>query len=175
MQQLYTTKEAARLLGISDGTIRSWLSRFPSVFEADKHIVIQEGKKLWTEAGLDLIKQRAAENAASRNASATETAIDTAASNVTPATDNATQHAANNDAELATFSDAMIDGFTDKISLEIAATIAEKLPGRVLHHIQRMLHTPSTKEREILQHATLQQLHLLPGVEKKYLALPQSK
>ena len=167
MQQLYTSAEAARLLGISDGTIRSWLSRYPEVFIPDIHIVQQDNKKLWTEAGLDLLRQRAAENAG-----ATENAIEIAANSDAPAQEIATQHAASND---ASFSDAIVEGFTDKISLEIAATIAEKLPSRVLHHIQRMLLSPSHKELEILQQATQQQLQLLPGVEGKYLALPQSK
>ena len=69
----------------------------------------------------------------------------------------------------------MVNAFVDKISVELAVSIAEQLPSRVLFHINRMLHIPSSKEREILQHATQQQLQLLPGVEGKYLALPQSK
>lgn len=181
MQQLHTTAQAAELLGIPAATIRSWLSRFPEVFRESIHIVVQDGKKLWTETGLDLLRQRAAENAtpfaADNDAVATRNATENAAIDVTPASEPATQHIANNDASAAaTFNDALVDGFTDKLSLEIAAAIAEKLPGRVLHHINRMLHHETThQEQEILQHAVQQQLQLLPGIEKKYLALPQSK
>ena len=186
--QLYTTPEASKTTGIPEGTIRSWLSRYPEAFQPDIHLAQQEGKKLWTEAGLELLRQRDAENKAKGNA-APETAIDsiaktdaiaaaepatnTIASN--DATDNATQHAANNNAGETTFSDAMVNAFTDKISVELAATIAERLPSRILFHINRMLQAPSIQEREILQNATTQQLQKLPGVEKKYLALPQSK
>ncbi len=182
MQHLHTTAQAAELLGIPAATIRSWLSRFPEVFQESIHIVVHDGKKLWTETGIDLLRQRAAENAtpfaANNDAVTTQNATETAVIDVTPASEPATQHVANNDASStsATFNDALVDGFTDKLSLEIAAAIAEKLPGRVLHHINRMLHhNPTHQEQEILQHATQQQLQALPGTEKKYLALPQSK
>ncbi len=182
MQQLHTTAQASELLGIPASTIRAWLSRFPGVFHEGIHIVIQDGKKLWTETGLDMLRQRATENAApfaaDNDAVTTQNATETAAIDVTPASERATQHVANKDASSAsaTFNDALVEGFTDKLSLEIAGAIAEKLPGRVLHHINRMLHhNPTHQEQEILQHAIQQQLHLLPGTEKKYLALPQSK
>ena len=180
MQQLYTNVEAASLLGIPDATIRSWLSRYPEAFQIGTHLIEEGKKKLWTEQGLELLRQRAAENAAkdavTSDASATQPAIETAAKSVAPATEPATQRAANNDAPAASFNDALIEGFTDKLSLEIAGAIAERLPSRVLHHVNRMLHqNPTQQEAEILHHATQQQLQLLPGVEGKYLALPQSK
>lgn len=66
MPNLYTTPEAARETGIPEGTIRSWLSRQPGAFQIDHHIVVDEsGVKLWTDAGIELLKsRRASKNAA---------------------------------------------------------------------------------------------------------------
>lgn len=68
--QLYTTPEAAKETGIPESTIRSWLRRHPGVFLIDTHIIIDEnGVKLWTAAGIELLKSRTApKNAPSDNA-----------------------------------------------------------------------------------------------------------
>ena len=64
MSNLYTTPEAAKLTGIPESTIRSWLRRHPQVFQMDVHLVADEHKrKLWTEAGIEVLRSRALENA----------------------------------------------------------------------------------------------------------------
>jgi hypothetical protein len=46
------------------------LSRHPEVFQVDVHVVIEEsGRKLWTDAGIELLRsRRATENAAENDA-----------------------------------------------------------------------------------------------------------
>lgn len=69
MQNLYTTPEASRETGIPESTIRSWMRRHPGVFQIDTHVVVEEsGRKLWTEAGLELLRSRASENATADDA-----------------------------------------------------------------------------------------------------------
>ncbi|WP_414579637.1 hypothetical protein [Anabaena sp. CCY 9402-a] len=69
MQNLHTTPEASRETGIPESTIRSWMRRHPGVFQIDVHVIVEEsGRKLWTEAGLDLLRSRAAENAPEEDA-----------------------------------------------------------------------------------------------------------
>ncbi|MBW4556401.1 MAG: hypothetical protein KME59_10755 [Trichormus sp. ATA11-4-KO1] len=64
MSQLYTTPEASRETNIPESTIRSWLRRHPGVFLVDVHVVVEDsGRKMWTEAGLELLRSRASENA----------------------------------------------------------------------------------------------------------------
>ncbi len=64
MSNLYTTPEAAKLTGIPESTIRSWLRRHPEVFQFNIHLVADEhNRKLWTEPGIDLLRSRASENA----------------------------------------------------------------------------------------------------------------
>jgi len=64
---LYTTPEASKLTGIPDGTIRSWLSRYPQIFVVDTHVIIEKtGRKMWTDAGVELLRSRASQNAADK-------------------------------------------------------------------------------------------------------------
>ena len=191
--KLYTSSEAATILGISANTVRSWLSRYPQAFEVGVHLVEQSGKRVWTETGLSLLRQRVEENATPFNdAVATKSEMSNVAESDEIATESemsavsnsdampnianetATSPTTNNDADRTSFSDAMVNAFTDKLAVELSASIAEKLPERILFHINRMLHQPAEKERVILQVATEKQLQQLPGIEKKYLALPQS-
>lgn len=69
MSNLYTTPEASKLTGIPESTIRSWLRRHPEVFQLDTHLVADEhNRKLWTEAGIELLRSRALENATTDDA-----------------------------------------------------------------------------------------------------------
>lgn len=53
MNELYPTSEAARLLGVSASTIRTWKSRQSSRFTEETHFIKDEaGAVLWTEAGI---------------------------------------------------------------------------------------------------------------------------
>lgn len=62
---LYSTPEASKMTGIPEGTIRSWLSRYPQVFQVNIHVIVEEsGRKMWTDAGIELLRSRATQNAA---------------------------------------------------------------------------------------------------------------
>lgn len=53
MTQYYTTSQASQETKIPEGTIRSWMSRRPGVFEIGTDIIIEKsGRKMWTAAGL---------------------------------------------------------------------------------------------------------------------------
>lgn len=56
----YTTPEAAEKTGIPQGTIRSWLTRYPELFQIGVHIEVDEhNRKLWTQEGIkQLLKRR---------------------------------------------------------------------------------------------------------------------
>lgn len=160
---LYTTVEAANLLGIPEGTIRAWLSRYKEIFVQGKHIVEQEGKKLWTEEGLQLLKNRAAENATKNVASG-----DTSASN------SVTRNVANNDALPPHI--AVLESYLDATASSLAATFWQQLPARTLQHIQRMANSPLPQEKEALQQSLQQAMQLLPTAQEgKYPALPAVK
>ena len=62
---LYSTPEASKLTGIPEGTIRSWLSRYPQVFQLETDIIIEEsGRKMWTDTGIQKLRSRATQNVA---------------------------------------------------------------------------------------------------------------
>lgn len=59
----YTTTEAAKITGIPENTIRSWMSRKPGLFTENLHYTIEEsGQKMWTDAGVEFLKTRASTN-----------------------------------------------------------------------------------------------------------------
>jgi hypothetical protein len=61
---LHTTPEASKLTGIPESTIRSWLSRHSQAFEIGIHLIIEDsGRKMWTDAGIELLRSRATQNA----------------------------------------------------------------------------------------------------------------
>ncbi len=121
MQQLYTTPEASKETGIPEGTIRSWLSRYPGVFQVDIHIVIEEtGRKMWTVAGLDLLRSRKT------------------------AGENAAPDVANFDA------DDLLETLLDQDSQQLARTYYQMLPMRTLQRIREMRLNPTPEDREIV-------------------------
>ncbi|MBN3957492.1 hypothetical protein [Nostoc sp. NMS8] len=125
MSQLYTTPEAARETGIPESTIRSWLSRHPSVFQFNVHVVSDEHKqKLWTEAGIELLQSRRA-------------------------TKTATKDDANFDAE----SDApdLLESLLDEDAERLANEYWRLLPGRTLQRIKQMRDNPTPEQRQIVQ------------------------
>ncbi len=133
MQQLYTTPEAAKLLGIPEGTIRSWLSRDVGIFEIDKHLIIQEnGRKVWTEEGIKLLGSRSA---------------------TTPATENATPIAANSDSKSDAFVSPhdFLEEVLDDSATQLALRFYQELPNRTLQRIQQMMQNPSKEERELVK------------------------
>lgn len=121
MQQLYTTPEASKEIGIPEGTIRSWLTRYPGLFQPDLHIVIEEtGRKMWTVAGLDLLRSRKA------------------------AGENATPDVANFDAE------DLLEALLEQDSQQLARAYYQMLPIRTLQRIKEMRLSPTPKDREIV-------------------------
>jgi DNA-binding transcriptional MerR regulator len=74
--KLYTTPEASQLTGIKESTIRSWLTRYPQVFQIDTHVVVDEnGRKLWTDAGIELLRSRASKPATDNDATNDATSL----------------------------------------------------------------------------------------------------
>ncbi|MEH1781738.1 MAG: hypothetical protein V7L26_22030 [Nostoc sp.] len=125
MQNLYTTPEAARLTGIPESTIRTWLTRYPSVFQFDIHVVTDEHKqKLWTEAGIELLQSRRASK-------------------------NATDDDANLDAE----SDApdLLESLLEEDSQRLANEYWRLLPGRTVQRIRQMRDNPTPQQRQTVQ------------------------
>jgi hypothetical protein len=121
-QQLYTTPEASKITGIPEGTIRSWMSRHPGIFQVDVHVVVEEsGRKLWTEAGLELLRSRSG---------------------------NATENAADDVAE--TDAGTFLEELLDHDSQQLAREYWRLLPGRVLHRIRQMRDNPTPEDREIV-------------------------
>ena len=123
MQNLYTTPEASELTGIKESTIRSWLRRHPEVFQMDVHLVADEhGQKLWTEAGLDLLRSRAPKNAQPDDANS-------------DASDDATD-----------FLESLLETDAQRLALEYW----RQLPVRVLRRIKLMREQPTPEERIIV-------------------------
>lgn len=124
MQQLYTTPEASKETGIPEGTIRSWLSRHSGLFQVNVHIVIEEsGRKMWTPAGLELLRSR------------------------TNAPENATPHIAKYDA------DDLLEALLEKDSHILARAYWQNLPIRTLQRIKEMRLNPTPEDREVITHS----------------------
>ncbi|PHJ56425.1 hypothetical protein VF14_25435 [Nostoc linckia z18] len=124
-QQVYTTPEAAELTGIKEATIRSWLRRHPEVFQMDVHLVMDEhGQKLWTEAGIEILRSRR----------------------------TASKNAAGNDAESDAPDDAvnLLESLLETDAQVLALEYWRQLPGRVLRRIKQMKEQPTPEEREIV-------------------------
>ena len=131
MNQLYTTTQASEVTGIPSGTIRSWLSRHSEIFLLGVHLVKDEhGRNLWTDAGIELLKQRATNSAA-------ETA--------TP-----------NDAFFDAGTDAIANQFLDLAADIRARHILRELPLRTLARLRELI-SDSPEVRDSLQ-STIHQL-----------------
>ncbi len=124
MENLYTTPEASKLVGIPESTIRSWLRRHPEVFHLDVHLVADEhNRKLWTDAGIELLRSRAPENAT------------------------------NDDAEFDAADDAsnLVESLLEHDSTVLAREYWRQLPARTLHRIKQMYQNPTEEDRQIVQ------------------------
>ncbi|MGF1934528.1 MAG: hypothetical protein RM347_009010 [Nostoc sp. ChiQUE02] len=125
MQSLYTTPDASRETGIPESTIRSWMRRHPEVFQFNVHVVADEnGVKLWTQAGIELLHSRRA-------------------------TKTATEDDAENDAE----SDApdLLEALLERDSQQLAEQYWRLLAGRTVQRIKQMRDNPTPKQRQIVQ------------------------
>ncbi|OYE02958.1 helix-turn-helix domain-containing protein [Nostoc sp. 'Peltigera membranacea cyanobiont' 232] len=125
MQNLYTTPDAARLTGIPESTIRSWLRRHPGVFQFEVHVVADEhGVKLWTESGIELLHSR-----------------------------RATKTATDDDAETDAETDApdLLESLLEEDAQRLANEYWRLLPGRTLQRIKQMRDNPTPEQRQIVQ------------------------
>lgn len=125
MSQLYTTPEAARETGIPESTIRSWMRRHPEVFQIDIHVCIdQHGVKLWTDAGVEMLRSH-----------------------------RASKSATDDDAEFDAESDApnLLESLLDEDAQRLANQYWQLLPGRTLQRIKQMRDNPTPEQRQIVQ------------------------
>ncbi|MFK0735225.1 MAG: hypothetical protein ACIWVG_29510 [Gloeotrichia echinulata HAB0833] len=129
-QTLYTTPQAAKETGIPEGTIRSWLSRYPGLFVSDVHIIIEEsGRKMWTREGIELLRSRSDSEGISRS-SETENATET------DATFNA--------------SSEILEPLLDEASTQLALEFFRQLPTRTATRIRAMINSPTPEERVLV-------------------------
>ncbi|MCC5629075.1 hypothetical protein LC613_13725 [Nostoc sphaeroides CHAB 2801] len=145
MQQLYTTPEAAKLTNIPESTIRSWLRRYPEVFQFDIHVVSDEhGVKLWTEAGIELLNSR-----------------------------RATKTATDDDAEIDATD--LLETLLEEDAQRLANEYWRLLPGRTLQRIKQMRLNPTPEQRQIVQLSVRAALNagtehlLLPTYQPRFL------
>ncbi|MFN6526937.1 hypothetical protein [Nostoc sp. ChiSLP03a] len=125
MSNLYTTPDAARVTGIPESTIRSWMRRYPEVFQFEVHVVSDDhGVKLWTEAGIELLHSR-----------------------------RATKNATDDDAEIDAESDApdLLESLLEEDSQRLANEYWRLLPGRTLQRIKQMRDNPTPEQRQTVQ------------------------
>ncbi|MEH2456389.1 hypothetical protein [Nostoc sp.] len=125
MQNLYTTPEAAKITGIPQSTIRSWMSRHAEVFQVDIHVAIDEhGQKLWTDAGIELLHSR-----------------------------RATKNETESDAEIDAESDApdLLESLLEEDSQRLANEYWRQLPGRTVKRIKQMRDNPTPEQRQTVE------------------------
>lgn len=156
MTNLYTTPQVSDLTGIPEGTLRSWLSRYPGVFLENTHVIIEDtGRKLWTDAGIELLEQR---RDASKNATCNE---ETAAKNDATALDDVL--------------DDVLDPLLDATVEPLVKRFFEQLPLRVIARVRQMLVEPTDLDRQLVRtslHQAINQgaMHvLLPNTDTKRL------
>lgn len=142
---VFTTPEVSQLTGIKEGTIRSWLSRYPEVFILGTHIIKDEnGKNLWTEAGLQLLKSR----------------------------NNPEQATVDSDKQSAI--DQFVDELLERDSEFIVQQYLLRLPSRVHQKLQQVRCNPTDKHKEAVTVAvnaivTSTPTYLLPEYEPMLL------
>lgn len=125
----YTTPEAAKLIGVSQNTIRSWMSRYPGYFIQDVHFQIEEtGRKLWLEEGIEFLK----------------TCPPTATDDVTQETEPDSSDA--------------LEPLLEAASNQLAYQFWKELPMRTLQRIQQMRMNPTPEEKELMQQSAREAL-----------------
>lgn len=146
MDELLTTKQVSEQLQIPASTIRSWLTRYPQLFQLEVHLVKDSsGRNLWTKEGVDLLRNR-------KNAD-----------------DNAAPAAADHAAE------DLLEAVLDRDSDILASRYYERLPLVTLQKIKNWRLNPTPEQRQIVtasvQNAlTVGTQHLLlPDYEPRFL------
>ncbi|MBW4667211.1 MAG: hypothetical protein KME60_07150 [Cyanomargarita calcarea GSE-NOS-MK-12-04C] len=142
---LFTTPQVAEAIGVAEGTVRSWLSRYTCFIENHHYIKEKNGRTLWLEAGVEFLKSRATEFAAPK-----------VAESVAPG-------------------EEIIEPLLDATAQKLAYLYFRKLPQRTVERIQQMLHNPTQEDKEVLQQAMQQSIqagssHLIANSTAKRLA-----
>ena len=135
MSTVYTTPQAAEVTGVNVKTLRSWLTRYPEVFRLDVHVVIDEnGRKLWTEEGIERIRQHQSGESFSESSE---------------------------DAELdaGEYYDQLLEPLLEVATQQLAYKFLEKLPQRVLLRVRQIVTNPTEEDKEALAIARAKTLH----------------
>ncbi|AKG21261.1 helix-turn-helix domain-containing protein [Calothrix sp. 336/3] len=120
-KSVLTTPQVAEAIGVAEGTVRSWLSRYTCFVEGHHYIKEESGRTLWLEAGVEFLKTRATDFA----------------------TENATETVAPGE--------EIIEPLLEATSEALAYLFLEKLPERTVQKIKQMLHNPTDKDKEVLE------------------------
>lgn len=140
MNQLYTTPQASELTGVNVKTLRTWLVRYPEVFRLDVHLIIDEnGRKLWTEEGIERIRQHQAGESFSESPEDSEP-------------------------DAGEYYDQLIEPLLEIAAEQLAHKFLKKLPQRVLLRVRQIVTNPTEEDKEALAQAranTLQSGFLL--------------
>jgi hypothetical protein len=153
--QIYSTAQAAGLLGIGEGTIRSRKSREKEKFIEGQHWVQQDGSTFWTCAGvLELAQGTQGEKARNLLESAgalvpSTSATPSVAGNTTEDVAEAMPNATTGVAIDMGFLEPLLEATGQSLALEFY----RRLPEYVLRHVQRMAKTPTDEERRVIQAA----------------------
>lgn len=123
-KEVLTTPQVAELIGVKEGTVRSWLSRYTCFVEGHHYIKEESGRTLWLAAGVEFLKTRATEFA----------------------TDNATETVAPD-----LIRDEVLDSLLDTTAQQLAYLYFEKLPERTVQRIRQILQQPTQEDRAVLQ------------------------
>lgn len=118
---LYTTPQASEVTGIPENTIRSWMRRHAGIFHVGTHIIIEDsGRKLWTDAGIELLRSRT----------------------------NAPESAPDEDSEIS--ADNFLEQLLEHDSNQLALEYYRQLPSRVIHRIKQMRDNPTPEEKQLI-------------------------
>ncbi len=138
MSDVYSNQQVAELLGIKEGTLRTWKARKSEQIQENTHWVkSSDGGTLWTETGVEMLR-----HLCNGGVSTTETA------SFQPETDDPT--------DLTIRYTPIIETVSDAIANQILSRIDATVTGRVKQHLTKPV---STLERVSL----LSQLGLKPA------------
>jgi hypothetical protein len=153
--QVYSTAQAAELLGVSEGTLRSRKSRDKTQLIEGTHWLTQDSSTLWTVAGLLEIAERTDTPEAKALLQQvamlvpTSPAMPTVDPSATPSATSPTETATDGVAIDVSFLEPLLEATGQSLALEFY----RRLPTYVLKHIHRMAKHPTDDERRIIQAA----------------------
>lgn len=132
MNELLKTSEVADRLGLKEGTIRAWLTRYPEVFKEGDHHLHLDNKRFWTPAGVELLRSRVTQDVAPS------------------VTLQATAEGANPSPGSQPGLDAKLEPLAEAIAYQV---IEERLPLLVNQAIDRILSNPTDLDNQRMAEA----------------------